>query len=76
MARIIDSENKNLIGGNLKKLRSRLKISQQDLSTKLELLGVYICRGSISRIEVVCLSDPSSFSSNARVISTMPSITI
>ncbi len=51
MARIIDSENKNLIGGNLKRLRIDLKMSQQDLSNKLELLGVYICRGSISRIE-------------------------
>ena len=51
MARIIDSENKNLIGGNLKKLRTKLRLSQQDLSTKLELLGIYICRGSISRIE-------------------------
>ena len=51
MARIIDSENKNLIGGNLKKLRTKLKVSQQELSNKLELLGVYICRGSVSRIE-------------------------
>ncbi len=51
MARIIDSEKKNLIGKNLKKLRRKLKISQQSLSNKLELLGVYICRGSISRIE-------------------------
>ena len=51
MARIIDGEKKNLIGGNLKKLRAKLKISQQTLSNKLELLGVYICRGSISRIE-------------------------
>ena len=51
MARIIDGENKNLIGKNLKKLRSKLKMSQQALSNKLELLGVYICRGSISRIE-------------------------
>ena len=51
MARIIDGENKNLIGGNLKKLRTKLKISQQELSNRLELLGVYICRGSISRIE-------------------------
>ena len=51
MARIIDGEKKNLIGGNLKKLRSKLKLSQQDLSNKLELLGVYICRGSISRLE-------------------------
>ena len=39
MARIIDGENKNLIGGNLKKLRTKLKLSQQDLSNKLELLG-------------------------------------
>ena len=51
MARIIDGDNKNLIGGNLKKLRLKLKISQQELSNKLELLGVYVCRGSISRIE-------------------------
>ena len=26
-------------------------MSQQELSAKLELLGVYVCRGSISRIE-------------------------
>ena len=51
MARIIDSEKKNLIGENLKQLRMELKVSQQELSNKLELLGVYICRGSISRIE-------------------------
>ena len=51
MARIIDGEKKNLIGKNLKKLRTNLKLSQQDLSNKLELLGIYICRGSISRIE-------------------------
>lgn len=51
MARIIDGEKKNLIGGNLKKIRRKLKVSQQDLSNKLELLGVYVCRGSISRIE-------------------------
>lgn len=51
MARMIDGEKKNLIGGNLRKLRTKLKISQQTLSNKLELLGVYVCRGSISRIE-------------------------
>ena len=51
MARIIDTEKKNLIGGNLKKLRKKLKISQQDLSNRLELQGVYVCRGSVSRIE-------------------------
>ena len=26
-------------------------MSQQALSNKLELLGVYVCRGSVSRIE-------------------------
>ena len=51
MARIIDGEKKNLIGENLKRLRRKAKMSQQLLSTKLELLGVYVCRGSISRIE-------------------------
>ena len=51
MARIIDGGKKNLIGGNLKKMRTKLKMSQQELSNKLELLGVYVCRGSISRIE-------------------------
>lgn len=51
MARIIDTEKKNLIGGNLKRLRSNAKMSQQTLSAKLELQGVYVCRGSISRIE-------------------------
>ena len=41
MARIIDSKNKNLISGNLKKLHLKFKISQQELSNKIELLGVY-----------------------------------
>ena len=51
MSRIIDGDKKNLIGENLKKLRIQSKLSQQELSNKLELLGVYVCRGSISRIE-------------------------
>ena len=51
MARIIDGDKKNLIGSNLKKLRRLKKMSQQKLSNKLELVGVYVCRGSISRIE-------------------------
>ena len=51
MARIIDSEKKNLIGNNLKRLRKKAKMSQQALSNKLELEGIYVCRGSISRIE-------------------------
>lgn len=51
MARIIDTEEKNLIGENVRRLRIEKKMSQQILSDKLETLGVYICRGSVSRIE-------------------------
>ena len=51
MARIIDGEAQNLIGDIVKKYRKAAKMSQQELSVKLELLGVYVCRGSISRIE-------------------------
>ena len=51
MSRIIDGEAQNLIGDIVKKYRKAAKMSQQELSVKLELLGVYVCRGSISRIE-------------------------
>lgn len=51
MARIIDTERKNLIGSSVKELRKKRRMSQQKLSERLELLGVYVCRGSISRIE-------------------------
>ncbi|MBP3667304.1 MAG: helix-turn-helix transcriptional regulator [Clostridia bacterium] len=51
MARIIDGNQMNMIGDQVKKYRKARKMSQQALSNKLELLGVYICRGSVSRIE-------------------------
>ena len=51
MARIIDSQQKNMIGKNVKRLRKEKHLSQQELSAKLETLAIYICRGSISRIE-------------------------
>ena len=51
MARIIDGENMNMIGDNVRRLRKKHKMSQQALSNKLELMGVYVCRGSVSRIE-------------------------
>ena len=51
MARIIDGEYMNLVGPRIKKHRKLKKMSQQALSNKLELLGVYVCRGSVSRIE-------------------------
>ena len=51
MARIIDGEAMNMIGDNVRKLRIKRGLSQQALSNKLETLAIYICRGSISRIE-------------------------
>lgn len=51
MARIIDGKNMNMVGKKVRQLRMAKGMSQQTLSNKLETLAVYICRGSISRIE-------------------------
>lgn len=51
MARIIDGEKKNMIGKKVRKFRTEQKMSQQTLANKLETIAVYICRGSICRIE-------------------------
>ncbi len=51
MARIIDGEEMNMIGGRVRELRLKKGLSQQALSNRLETLAIYICRGSISRIE-------------------------
>ena len=51
MKRIIDGEQTNLIGEQIKKARVKAGMSQRELSEKLELMAVYTCRGSISRIE-------------------------
>ena len=51
MARIIDTTSKNMVGKNVRLLRKKQHMSQQELSDKLETLAIYICRGSISRIE-------------------------
>lgn len=51
MGRIIDGEKMNMVGHNVRKYRKKRKMSQQLLSDKLETMAVYICRGSISRIE-------------------------
>lgn len=51
MARIIDGEKKNFVGKKVKKLRIQKGISQQVLSDRLETHAIYVCRGSISRIE-------------------------
>lgn len=51
MKRIIDSEQYNMIGPRVKEARIRSGLSQKQLSDKLELMAVYTCRGSLSRIE-------------------------
>lgn len=51
MARIIDGKDMNMVGDRVRQLRIAKKMSQQTLSNKLEMLAIYICRGSISRIE-------------------------
>lgn len=51
MKRIIDTEKSNIIGAKIKEVRIKRKLSQRQLSEKLELEAVYVCRGSVSRIE-------------------------
>ena len=51
MARIIDGTAQNMVGDKIRKLRMAQKMSQQTLSDRLETHAIYICRGSISRIE-------------------------
>ena len=51
MKRIVENEQSNIIGKRIKAARINAKLSQQQLSNKLELMAVYVCRGSISRIE-------------------------
>jgi len=51
MARIIDGKAQNIVGDKVRKLRLERKMSQQTLSDRLETLAIYICRGSVSRIE-------------------------
>lgn len=51
MPRIIEGTSMNITGEKVKYYRKMRKLSQQQLSDKLETLAVYICRGSISRIE-------------------------
>ena len=51
MPRIIEGKEMNLIGDRLRVMRKKHHLSQQQLSERLETQAVYICRGSISRIE-------------------------
>ena len=51
MARMIDGSEMNMVGDKVKQLRMERNMSQQELCNRLEMLAIYICRGSISRIE-------------------------
>ncbi|MCD8197312.1 MAG: helix-turn-helix domain-containing protein [Lachnospiraceae bacterium] len=51
MARIIEGTQKNIVGKKVRQLRKKQQLSQQDLSARLETYAIYVCRGSISRIE-------------------------
>ena len=51
MPRIIEGNRMNITGNKVKEFRKERNLSQQELSNQLETLAVYICRGSISRIE-------------------------
>ena len=42
---------KNLVGEQVRALRIKRGMSQQALSDKLETMAIYVCRGSVSRIE-------------------------
>lgn len=51
MPRIIEGTDINLVGDNVRIFRKKKKLTQKQLSEKLETLAVYVCRGSIARIE-------------------------
>lgn len=51
MARVIDCTVQNVVGSKIKKLRLEKHMSQKELSERLETYAIYVCRGSISRIE-------------------------
>ena len=47
----ITKGKKNIIGNNVEKARKKAGISQEQLSARLEVEGLSICRDSICRIE-------------------------
>lgn len=54
MKRIVDAgqtARQNITGNNIKRAREAAGLTQLELSAKLETIAVYICRGSLSRIE-------------------------
>jgi len=52
VGRIIENRKEaNIVGERIREARIKAGLSQEELSVKLETLAVYVCRGSISRIE-------------------------
>ena len=51
MKKIKSQPELNAIGGNIRRIRQNKGLSQKTLSEKPELIPVYICRVSLSRIE-------------------------
>ena len=51
MKRILDGQKQNMVGPRIKQLRLEKGMTQKTLDERLETLAVYVCRGSISRIE-------------------------
>ncbi|ODM26956.1 XRE family transcriptional regulator [Clostridium sp. Bc-iso-3] len=51
MKLILDSEQRNIAGSRVKIARLKNNLTQQELSTKLETLAIYVDRASISKIE-------------------------
>ena len=53
MARVVDYsvQHQNVVGDKIRKFRVEQNMSQQELSDRLETYAIYICRGSLSRIE-------------------------
>ena len=51
VARIIDGAAMNMVGDKIRMYRINKKLSQQALSDRLETMAIYVCRGSVSRIE-------------------------
>ena len=51
VAQKLEQKIQNIIGCNVRKYRLKRRLSQNQLSIRLETYAIYICRGSISRIE-------------------------
>ncbi len=51
MARVVDYIVQNVVGDKVRRFRLQQGLSQKELAERLETYAIYICRGSISRIE-------------------------